>query len=101
LKVAYHAPAISDPAFYPLLVLDAALTGAYGLNLWSSFRLPPPQRSTRLYRSLVGKGLASAVNGSLLPTERPFVYIISVTATDGTPLEAVERELADELGRVD
>jgi zinc protease len=100
LKVAYHSPAIDDPKFYALLVLDAALTGAYGLNLWSSFRLPPPQRSTRLYRALVGKGLASAVNGSLLPTELPFVYIISVTATDGTPLAAVEGELIDELGKV-
>jgi len=100
LKVAYHSPGICDPKFYALLVLDAALTGAYGLNLWSSFRLPPPQRSTRLYRALVGKGLASAVNGSLLPTELPFVYIISVTATDGTPLAAVEGELVDELGKV-
>jgi zinc protease len=100
LKVAYHSPAIDDPKFYALLVLDAALTGAYGLNLWSSFRLPPPQRSTRLYRALVGKGLASSVNGSLLPTQLPFVYIISVTATDGTPLAAVEGELIEELGRV-
>ena len=28
LKVAYHAPAVDDREFYPLLVLDAALTGA-------------------------------------------------------------------------
>src|SRR5438477_4771029 len=100
LKLAYHAPAVSDPRFYALLVLDAALTGAYGLNLWSSFRTPPPQRSTRLYKALVGKGLASAVNGSLLPTELPFVYLISVTATDGTPLAAVEGELVEELRKV-
>jgi zinc protease len=100
LKVAYHSPAIGDARFYALLVLDAALTGAYGLNLWSSFRTPPPQRSTRLYRALVGKGLASVVNGSLLPTELPFVYIISVTATDGTPLAAVEGELLDQLANV-
>jgi len=100
LKLACHSPAVTDPRFYALLVLDAALTGAYGLNLWSSFRTPPPQRSTRLYKALVGKGLASAVNGSLLPTELPFVYIISATATDGTPLAAVEHELVEELARV-
>ena len=41
------------PRFFPLLVLDAVLTGAKGLNLWSSFRVPPPQRSARLYRALV------------------------------------------------
>src|SRR5712671_1695871 len=50
LKVGYHAPAVADPAFFPLLVLDAILTGAKGLNLWSSFRIPPPQRRARLYR---------------------------------------------------
>ena len=59
-----------------------------------------PQRSTRLYRALVGKGLASAVNGSLLPTELPFVYLISVTATDGTPLAAVEGELLEAIASV-
>jgi zinc protease len=100
LKVAYHAPAVDDPQFYPLLVLDAALTGAYGLNLWSSFRTPPPQRSTRLYRALVGKGLASAVSGSLMPTQLPFVYIISATATHGVTLGDVERVMLDELDAV-
>ena len=38
LKVAYHAPAAADAGFFPALVLDAVLTGAKGVNLWSSFR---------------------------------------------------------------
>ncbi len=97
LKVAYHAPAVTDERFYALLVLDAVLTGAYGLNLWSSFRLPPPQLSARLYRALVEKRLVSAVSGSLLATEDPFVYVISMTATDGTPLDVVESALTNEL----
>jgi len=100
LKVAYHAPGVNDPGFYALLVLDAALSGAYGMNLWASFRTPAPQRSARLYRKLVGQRLASAVNGSLLPTELPFVYIISVTATEGTPLASVESALLEELDAV-
>ena len=53
LKVGYHAPAVTDPSFFPLLILDAVLTGAKGMNLWSSFRMPPPQRRARLYRALV------------------------------------------------
>jgi zinc protease len=97
LKAAFHAPAVTDDGFYALLVLDAVLTGAYGLNLWSSFRIPPPQRSARLYRSLVEKRIASSVAGSLLPTEQPFVYIVSLTATDGTPLADVEAALVREL----
>jgi zinc protease len=100
LKVAYHAPGVNDSGFYALLVLDAVLSGAYGMNLWASFRTPAPQRSARLYRRLVGQRLASAVNGSLLPTELPFVYIISVTATEGTPLASVESALLKELDAV-
>jgi len=100
LKVGYHAPAATGDDFYPLLILDAVLTGAKGLNLWSSFRVPPPQRSARLYRALVERGLASAVHGSLMPTEDPFLYTISATATERTPLAAVEAALLEELARV-
>ena len=100
LKVGYHAPSVTDPAFFPLLVLDAVLTGAKGLNLWSSFRVPPPQRSARLYRALVQRGLASSVSGSLLPTEQPFLYTVSITATDGTSLAGVESALLEALERV-
>jgi zinc protease len=100
LKVGYHAPSVEDADFYPVLVLDAVLTGAKGLNLWSSFRVPPPQRSTRLYRALVERGLASSVFGALMPTAEPFLYTVSATATDGTPLASVESALVDELDRV-
>jgi zinc protease len=100
LKVAYHAPAISDPRFFPLLALDAVLTGAKGLNLWASLRVPPPQRSTRLYRALVEGALASCVSGSLLPTADPFLFTISATATDGVSLASVEAEMLEQLDRV-
>jgi zinc protease len=100
LKAAYHAPAISDSGFFPLLALDAVLTGAKGLNLWSSFRVPPPQRRARLYRALVERGLASSVGGALLPTEEPFLYTISITATEGTRLASVEAALCEELEHV-
>src|SRR6185436_13729515 len=100
LKAAYHAPAFGDSRFFPLLVLDAALTGAKGLNLWASFRVPPPQRRARLYRSLVEQGLAASVSGALLPTEQPFLYTLSSIATEGTALGSVETALLEELDRV-
>jgi len=90
LKLAYHAPAVSDADFFPMLVLDAILTGAKGINLWSSFRTPPPQRSARLYRGLVERRLASSVSAGVLPTDHPFLYLISATAMDGIPLAGVE-----------
>jgi zinc protease len=99
-KAGFHAPSATDDRFVPLLVLDAVLTGAKGLNLWSSFRVPPPQRSARLYRALVERGLASSVSGSIVPTEQPFLYTVSATATDGTRLGDLESVMIRELDRV-
>ena len=91
---------MGDPRFFPLLVLDAVLSGAKGLNLWTSFRTPPPQRSARLYRTLVETGLGSSVSGALLPTAEPFLYSISVTVSDVASLPAVESAAMAELERV-
>jgi len=90
----------ADDDFFPLLLVDAVLTGAKGLNLWSSFRTPPPQRSARLYRALVEGRLAAAVSGGLLPTADPYVYTLSITAREGIALETVERAAADEIDRI-
>lgn len=100
MKMAWHGPALSDPAFFPMLVLDAILTGAKGLNLWASFRTPPPQRRARLYRALVEHGLVSAVGGALLPTQHPFLYTISATANTGVSRAAIEEATLEELSRV-
>ncbi len=100
LKASFHAPAATERDFVPLVVLDAVLTGAKGLNLWSSFRVAPPQRSARLYRALVDRGLASSVSGSVVPTAQPFLYTVSATATEGGSLSGVEAVLLEELDRV-
>ena len=100
LKAAWHAPAADDPDFFPMLVLDAVLTGAKGVNIWSSFRGAPPQRKSRLYGALVERGLASTVSGALLPTAQPFLYTISLTAMEGVKLPSLEAALRDEIERV-
>jgi zinc protease len=100
LKIGYHAPASDDPHFIPALLLDAVLTGAKGINMWSSFRVPPPQRRARLYQALVERGLASALSGQLVPTTYPFLYTISATATDGTPLGVLESACLEEVDRI-
>jgi zinc protease len=100
LKLAYRAPAVGDSDFFPMLVLDAILTGAKGINLWSSFRTAPPQRSARLYRALVERRLASTVGAGLLPTEHPFLYLISATAMEGVALHEVEAAATDALNEV-
>ena len=90
LKVAYHAPAVDDPDFAPMVVLDAVLTGAKGLNLWSSFRGAPPQRRSRLYCALVDTGLAAAVGGACVATEHPYLFMVSVTAAASQEMRTVE-----------
>jgi zinc protease len=90
LKMVFHAPAATEPDFFPMLVLDAVMTGAKGINLWSSFSGAPPQRKARLYTRLVEGGLASMVSGALLPTRDPFLYSLSFTALEGIALSSLE-----------
>src|SRR4029077_13684566 len=92
--------AAAEPDFFPMLVLDAALTGAKGVNLWTSFRGAPPQRRARLYTALVERGLASSVSGSLLPPPHPFPYNVSLTATDGVSLVSLEEAAVVDFERV-
>ena len=76
------------------------LTGAKGLNLWSSFRVPPPQRSARLYRALVERGLASSVSG-VAAAHRAAVSLHRFRHGDRRhALAAVESALLEELDRV-
>jgi zinc protease len=100
LKLGYRAPSVDDRDFFPMLVLDAVLTGAKGVNLWASFRTPPAQRSARLYRALVNTGLASSVSGGLVPTAEPFLYTVSLTATTGTALKTLEEAVVGEVETV-
>jgi zinc protease len=100
LKLAWHAPAAVDPDFFPMLVLDAVLTGAKGINLWTNFRGVPPQRRARLYTALVEQSLASVVSGALLPTAQPFLYTLSLTAMQGVPLATLESAALAEVERI-
>jgi zinc protease len=100
LKMVFHAPAATEPDFFPMLVLDAVMTGAKGVNLWSSFRGAPPQRKARLYTRLVEGGLASMVSGALLPTRDPFLYTLSFTALEGVALGSLEAAALEAVERL-
>jgi zinc protease len=99
-RAAFHAPAFGDPDFFPMLFLDAALTGASGLNIWSGHKVPTPQRSARLYRATVDTGLATNVGGAVLPTEDPFLFYLWATVADGRTLQELEEAILRELDRV-
>jgi zinc protease len=97
LQAAYHAPAGTESDFFPMVILSTVLTGATGMNL---FAPGPPNRSSRLYKTLVATGLAAGVSGSLSPMLDPFLYSISATVRTGQTLEEVEAALDIELERI-
>ena len=98
-RAAYHAPAFSDPDFLPLLCVDAALTGASGLNIWSGHNVPDARSARRVCiapRST--RGSPPVIGGALLPTEQPFLYYVSATVADGQTLQAVDDVDAERPG---
>jgi zinc protease len=99
-RAAYHAPSFSDPDFFPMLVADAVLNGAAGLNIWSMGGVARPQRSARLYRALVDGGLASTVSGAVLPPAEPFLYGISAVVAEGQTLGAMEETILREIDKL-
>jgi zinc protease len=99
-RAAFHAPAFGDPDFFPMLFVDAALSGASGLNLWSGHKVPTPQRSARLYRGVVDAGVASAIGGVVLPTAHPFLYYIWATVAEKRTLAEVEQAILGEVDRL-
>ena len=99
-KASFHAPSFDDESFFPLLVADAVLNGAAGLNIWSGGGVARPQRSARLYRALVDKGLTSSVSGALMPTQHPYLYWISASVAEGQSLSNVEEVVLSEIERL-
>ncbi|RPI50722.1 MAG: insulinase family protein, partial [Chloroflexi bacterium] len=97
LQVAYHAPAAGDPDFIPMTVLTTILTGAVGMNLFSS---SPPNRSSRLYRALVESGLAVSLSGSMPAMLDPYLYQVSATVRAGNNPSQVEEAMDREIDRV-
>ena len=87
---AYRAPAASHDDFYPLVLLNAAFAGGSSLGFFAG---AGSNKSSRLYRALVGRGLAARVNGSMTPTIDPFLYRIGAVARPGRTLGEIEDAL--------
>jgi zinc protease len=98
LEAVYHAPAATDPDFYPMVALDSILAGASSFNVFGGGGTS--NKSSRLYRALVEKGLAAGVSGGLSPTVDPYLYALFCTVRPGQTPEAVEKALEAEIERV-
>ncbi len=85
LALGYKAPALGEPDYAALTVLNEVLFGG---------------KSSRLYRALIGEGeLAGEARGSLAPSRDPALYEIWVSLREGRRAEeglaVVEQVLAD------
>jgi zinc protease len=98
IQVSYHAPAGSDPDFFPLTVLDSLLAGPSGLSIFGGGGLS--NKTSRLYRALVEKELTVAVGGSTVTTLDPFLYSLTVTVHPSRKPEEVLSALDDEIRRI-
>lgn len=98
VQMAYHAPAATDPDFFPMVALDSILAGASSFNVFGGGGTS--NRSSRLYKALVQSGLAVNVSGNLTPTVDPYIYIFFATVRTGQMPERVEQALEVEIERV-
>ena len=97
IQLAYHSPDILNDDFYVLLVIDALLCGAKGLNVWSGPWNDNALRTSRLYQSLIDTQLVTHVNSSLVPTREPYLYKLSLTLPDSSHLRLTEDTVDFEL----
>ena len=97
LKVAFKAPGVREPDFFPLAVLNAILTGASAMTFMGGGL---SNKSCRLYRALVAQELAVSVSGALLPTVDPLPYVLSAVVRPGRSPAEVEEALYREIERV-
>jgi zinc protease len=96
--VAYRAPAIDDPNFFPLVVLDSILSGPTSFNSFGGGGTS--NKTSRLYKALVETELAAGIGGGLTATIDPYLYSIHATVRTGRTPQEVEGAIDAELGRV-
>ena len=97
LDIGYHVPAATSDDFFLLSVLDSALAGASSLNLFGG---GISNKTSRLYRAMVGGEVAASVGGGLAATIDPYMYSIQATVrSDRTPEQALQA-YDDEIARL-
>jgi zinc protease len=93
----FHAPAASHPDLPALLVLDGILSGFKGV---APFDGGVGVRSSRLYRALVDRGLATEVSSGMTPSIDPALFRFGATARSGIDPAAIEAAILDEIARL-
>ena len=93
VQLGFHTLAAADPRAAALQALAVALAGGGGGGSASG-------RSSRLYRGLVEKELATEIDASFGLTKDPFLFTIEATVRPGVTHRTVEEALLVELQRL-
>lgn len=94
LQVAFRAPRATDPRAAALTGLTVVLSGASGAGQGAS------GRSSRLYRALVDRGLATETEASFSLMKDPYLFWIEASLRPGVAHDEVERVILDEVARL-
>ena len=94
VQLAFRAPRASDLAAPALTAAAVALAGGGGGPNAAS------GRSSRLYRALVERGLATDVDATFQLMKDPFLFLAEATLRPGGAHAEVERVLLEELSRL-
>ncbi len=98
VHMAFHAPAVSHPDFFPLLLVDGVLSGFSGPGGFGGE--PIGVRSSRLYRALVERELTVEAGSGFRPSLDPALFEVSATLRPGVAPQRVEAAILEELRRI-
>jgi zinc protease len=98
VQMAFHAPAVSHPDFFPHLLLDGVLSGFKGAGVFGGEAIGA--RSSRLYRALVEQQLTVDAGSAFRPALDPTLFEVGATLRPGIEPERVEAAILNELRRL-
>ncbi len=98
VQMAFHAPVVSHPDFFPLLLVDGVLSGFKGPGVFGGEAIGA--RSSRLYRALVEQELTVDAGSAFRPSLDPTLFEIGATLRPSVAPERVEEVILAELRRL-
>jgi zinc protease len=98
LQLVYRSPQANSEDFFSLTVLDSLLTGPSSLSMFGGGGTS--NRTSRLYRALVNRDYAVAVNGSLQASIDPYLYAILAVVHPARQPEDVLAEVDAQISAV-
>jgi len=95
--IVFHAPHALHEDFFPLIVMDAVLSGAKGMGIFGG---GTNNRSNRLYKALVASQLTVGAGSSFRPTIDPSTFTFYATLAPEVTHQQVEEAIWAEIAKI-